>query len=291
MTHLARKGMIVPDASAAENWLARVGLYRFKGYAHHFKTGGVYTGVRFEDVRLIMLLDDELKVHILRGLQIIEVAVRVQINEHLTHHYHEHWYADERVLPRKRRLAGRNITMLTNAHELSGRVYSEFMKSTEDAPSHYRRAYDAWLLPPGWMVTEIMSFGNWSRIYASLPPADQAAIAATFNIHPDTLKGWLRDLTVLRNMCAHQARVWNRVLSPAELYEPDPIRRPLAASSYRIHRPETSLAPRLYSMHHLLTQLGEWQWTSGARLVNRFRGFGPEHTGFKEGWESQVEWL
>lgn len=290
VTHLARKGLIITNQVAAEQWIARVGLYRFKGYAHLFKSGGTYSGIRFDDIRFLMLLDDDLKLHILSGVQLIEVALRVRISEYLTHRYHERWYADERVLPEKRRFGTQKVKMLTNAHELSGRVYSEFMRSSEDAPRHYRRNYDAWLLPPSWMVTEIMSFGNWSKIYASLKTADQTALAGQFRVHPDTLKGWLRELSVLRNMCAHQARVWNRSFPPAELYEPDPSTRALQANSYRPVRPENSLAPRLYAMHYLLDTLGDQQWRKGLGLINRFRPYGLHHSGFIEGWEGQPEW-
>ena len=290
VAHLASKGMIVTDHAAAAKCLGRVGLYRFKGYAHQFKSGGVYSGVHFDDVRLLMLLDNDLKLHILRGIQLIEVALRVHISEYLTHRYHERWYADHNVLPEKRRLGNRNVKMLTNAQELSGRVYSEFIRSAEDAPHHYRRRYDAWLLPPSWMVTEIMSFGSWSKIYAALDPTDQAAIATHFNILPNTLKGWLRELSVLRNMCAHQARVWNRSFPPAELYEPDPRTHALQTNSYRPVRAENSLAPRIYAMHYLLDALGDQQWRKGLRLINRFKPYSLLHLGFIVGWESQPEW-
>ena len=140
------------------------------------------------------------------------------------------------------------------------------------------------------MVTEIMSFGSWSKIYASLDPRDQGAIAVHFHVHPDTLKGWLRELSVLRNMCAHQARVWNRSFPPAELYEPDPLTHALQTNSYRPVRAENSLAPRIYAMHYLLDTLGNQQWRKGLSLINRFKPYSLLHLGFLDGWENQPEW-
>ncbi|AWT37324.1 hypothetical protein DM785_16540 (plasmid) [Deinococcus actinosclerus] len=290
ITHLVSKGMTVRDRAGAEKWIERVGLYRFKGYAHVFKANGVYVNADFDSIRAIMTLDDELKIHILKGIQQIETSLRVVINEHMTHTYHAHWYADRRVMPERRRIGNKDQRMLTNAMELSIRVWSDFARSKEDSPKHYLSTYMPWVLPPSWMATEIISFGAWSKIYASLPTTDQIVIASKFNVDRGTLSSWLRDLTVLRNVSAHQARTWNRSFTNGSLYEPDPVIKGLSANSYVTGRPEATLAPRLYAMHHLLKALGDKSWARGLRLINRFSRFGLHHTGLKSGWESQPEW-
>lgn len=290
ITHLMSKGMKVRDRTGAEKWIERVGLYRFKGYAHVFKVNGVYVNADFDSIRTIMALDDELKIHILKGIQRIETSLRVVISEHMTRVYHAHWYADRSVMPEKRRIGKKNQKMLMNANELSIRVHSDFARSKEDSPKHYLSTYMPWVLPPSWMATEIISFGVWSRIYASLDSVDQKAIAGKFNVDHRTLSSWLKDLTVLRNISAHQARIWNRSFTNASLYEPDPVIRGLSANSYITVQPEATLAPRLYAMHHLLKALGDKSWVRGLRLINRFSPFGLHHTGLKSGWEEQAEW-
>ncbi len=79
------------------------------------------------------------------------------------------------------------------------------------------------------MLTDVLDFSDLSKLYAGLKSADQKAIADWFGVspHPSASKGqrrrwrdshplvnWLEHMTIVRNICAHHSRLWNRHLTP-----------------------------------------------------------------------------
>lgn len=295
--------MVIPRPGAAQQFLGRTGFARFLDYAGHFGRQGHYPGTEFRQVQRLIERDERLRLHVLRGIQLLEVGIRTRTDEHLSLTHHAHWYADPQVLPREHILPppppgpeGEEAKpqfqrTLMPAEDIAARGYAEYLRSRESAAAGHRQRHGLVQLPPSWLVTELVSFGVWSRVYATLQPGDQQAIAAQFGLHRGDFKPWLQDLTVLHNASAHHARLWNRRFRGGRLYEPDPEACGLKERSYRSERPETSLAPRLYAMHRLLLPLGERAWSRDLRrVVGDFAELGVEHLGFQEGWEEQPEW-
>jgi abortive infection bacteriophage resistance protein len=71
---------------------------------------------------------------------------------------------------------------------------------------------------PIWVATEIMTFGMLSRLYSNLTTEDKSKIANHFiGVNHRIVTSWLRSLSVLRNICAHYGRLYNRKfnLAPA----------------------------------------------------------------------------
>ena len=65
--------------------------------------------------------------------------------------------------------------------------------------------------PPIWMVCEVMSLGQLSALYDNLSAArDRQTIADPYGFDEVVLRSFLHHLTVVRNVCAHHARLWNR---------------------------------------------------------------------------------
>lgn len=76
---------------------------------------------------------------------------------------------------------------------------------------HYRKTYDDPAMPPVWMVAEMMSFGQLSRWYSSLDDrALRNVIAQPLGLPEALLVPILKHLSIVRNSCAHHARLWNR---------------------------------------------------------------------------------
>ena len=76
---------------------------------------------------------------------------------------------------------------------------------------HYKKNYSAPILPPSWMLIELLSFGAWSKLYKNLNKrSDRKHISDMFSISPTELISWLHCITYIRNLCAHHARLWNR---------------------------------------------------------------------------------
>jgi len=76
-------------------------------------------------------------------------------------------------------------------------------------------------IPPAFMVMETTSFGVLSRLYKNLKlPKDKQEIARFFGLSGKAFGSWLHSLSYVRNICAHHARLWNRLLRiPPKDYE------------------------------------------------------------------------
>ena len=58
-----------------------------------------------------------------------------------------------------------------------------------------------------------MSLGMLSRWVTHMLPSDRAALDKIYGLDQGVLKGFIRHLTYVRNLCAHHSRVWNRRLN------------------------------------------------------------------------------
>jgi len=64
------------------------------------------------------------------------------------------------------------------------------------------------------MVCEVMSLGQLSALYDNLStPADRQAVADAYALDEIVLRSFMHHLTVVRNICAHHFRLWNRHFS------------------------------------------------------------------------------
>ena len=62
------------------------------------------------------------------------------------------------------------------------------------------------------MVGEIMSFGKVLTMFNGVDDSIRRLIAHHYGTEDEVLKSWLGMLNVIRNICAHHGRLWNREL-------------------------------------------------------------------------------
>jgi abortive infection bacteriophage resistance protein len=101
-----------------------------------------------------------------------------------------------------------------------------------------------------------------SRWYDSLKPIQtRRVISRVYGINEDVLESWLRHLSVVRNLCAHHSRLWNRQFG---ITIKCPPRKANAIASQLVHRSRNlynTLVIVLYFMdtiaphHHLRSRL------------------------------------
>ena len=203
VTLLQRRGMVIDDPVAAEFYLQHLNYYRLGAYwlpfeadhaGHSFKPG-----THFNDVLNLYVFDRELRLLVLDAIERVEVSVRSQWAYQLAHHHgpHAHLHA---ALAFRLNLWQANLTKLTDEVDRSDEAFIKHLKST------YTEA-----LPPVWAVCEVMSLGLLSRWYNNLKPMPtRRAIAAAYGVDESVLESWLRHLSLVRNICAHHSRLWNR---------------------------------------------------------------------------------
>lgn len=93
--------------------------------------------------------------------------------------------------------------------DLIGSIQKEIARQlTKNNPmiSHYMLKYG---YVPLWVLVNTLSFGTISTFYASLKQQDQNDIGRFFNLKPGEMNSILRVLTIFRNACAHNERLYN----------------------------------------------------------------------------------
>jgi abortive infection bacteriophage resistance protein len=208
IAQLQRRGMIFGDPQLAAHYLRELNYYRLSGYwlrreadhaIHQFQLG-----TRFEDVLADYVFDRELKLLVLDAVERIEVSVRTHWAHELSLRHGPHAHLDSTLFRKRSQNWSRPdaVASLINGVE----------RSRERFIKHLRATYDE-LLPPIWAVVEVMSLGQISRWFDNLcHAADRNAIAAGYGLDETLLTSFLHHISVVRNICAHHGRLWDREL-------------------------------------------------------------------------------
>jgi len=283
------RGLQVDDPASAKHYLQTIGYYRLSAYTLSFQSGGsdhsFKPGTSFEDVRLLYNFDRALRLLVLDAIERVEVAVRATINNHMSLRHGAHWYMEE-----ARFRAGYDHKALLADIERQCR------RSKETFLRHYKDAYTSPRLPPSWMVTELLTYGQLSRVYDNLAEfGDQKAIARVFEINAEVLRSWVQSIAYVRNLCAHHSRLWNRELGIAPKVPRHPqngwIRRDVQLADPAVD-PNKRLYLILASLAYLLRAVNpESSWCGRLKgLLAEYPEVSRAHMGMPDDWESDSFW-
>ena len=229
VAHLAERGLEIDDADYASELLKAVGYYRLSGYLFPFRESEQYVddcgrtqvqvldkfrpGTRLSDAKRIIDFDRQLRMLALEGTERIEVAVRMRMGYVLGRssafayeqrdRFIETFTAEERDL--RDPAPSKHVQWLQ-------RVNARRANSDEQFVKHFRDEYDDRM--PVWALTEILEFGQLSRLFAGLNQADAEEIAQAFDVPTKRIAAsWLASLNYVRTVSAHHARLFNRKCS------------------------------------------------------------------------------
>ncbi|MCD8038207.1 MAG: Abi family protein [Lachnospiraceae bacterium] len=207
---LKMHGMDVADIIFAREVLKTINYYRFTGYALQFRKkpneSRYVDGITFEQVYRIYKFDEVLRDILRRYIEKSEIYYRTQIAygfsvvKCTTPPYEQHY--DERNFFNKK---GYNEVMDNFAKEKNYYKDSLVVK-------HHKEKYASRM--PLWVMVELMSFSNLSKLYSSMYFSEKEVIADAIGIGKTTLENHLHCLSVLRNKCAHAARLYNTEFNP-----------------------------------------------------------------------------
>lgn len=209
-------GMIVESNNSAENVLTRVGFYRLRGYCFHLYDNSAkqyIPGTKFSDIVSLYNFDMELS-HLLFGmLTSIEIALRARLNEALL------TYGDALIITdptpfKDKSLYWKNMSAISS--EIA-RADDVFIKHNFD--NHNGQI-------PIWAVVETLSFGTLSKLIKNIDTASGTAYSVLASYYryissngntvmpsQKMLSSWIQAVAVLRNICAHNGRIFNRAIN------------------------------------------------------------------------------
>lgn len=201
---LRQRGLIIDDKADTLHVLGHVSYFRLAGYwrpfeqdkeRHIFKPNSHFT-----TVVSLYRFDAELRMLIFSAIQRIEIAVRTKMIQHIAPKHGAFWFME----PSLADSADIHTFCLNSLKRELARSSDEFIQE------HFRK-YDEPAFPPVWKTLEVASMGTLSKLYNNLNDYKiRKRIAHDFNLPEHQCMGsWLRSLTVVRNACAHHARLWN----------------------------------------------------------------------------------
>ena len=209
-------GMKVSSRQEAETALETIGYYRLRGYCYHLydnEKKQYRDGTNFSDIISLYRFDVKLSHLIFEMLSAIEVALRVRLTESLL------TYGDSLILNDPAVFADKKLYWKN-----MGNISAEIARSNDVFIRHNFNKHEGQI--PLWAAVEVMSFGTLSKTIKNLKTGEGTAYAkfAEFYkyktqrgnfVKPDKkmLSSWIYAVSILRNMCAHNSRIYNRAIN------------------------------------------------------------------------------
>lgn len=220
-------GMMITSRGDLEKTLKSVGFYRLRGYSFHLydnSTKKYVPGTKFEDILMLYRFDQELSVLIFSMISKIEVALRVRLVEALLIHGDALILRDSSIFKDKK-MYWQNISTIS----------SEIARSNDVFIKHNFDKHEGEV--PLWAAVEVLSFGTLSKIIKNLKTGAGSAYSILASNYQYTSKkgnlvnpsqkmfaSWVQGVSVLRNMCAHNSRIYNRTIhTTPEILDVDKI--------------------------------------------------------------------
>lgn len=219
--------MEIHSRDEVENALKTIGYYRLRGYSFQVydnDTKKYIPGTKFGDILKLYYFDQQLSNIIFSMLSKIEVALRARVVDALLIHEDALILQDSSIFQEKK-IYWQNMSTIA----------SEIARSNDVFIKHNFERHEGEI--PVWAVVEVISFGTLSKIIKNLKTGkDSVYPMLADNYRYITKKGnlvspskkmftsWVQSVSVLRNMCAHNSRIYQRTIHTApEILEFDKV--------------------------------------------------------------------
>ena len=203
---LEQRGLIIQNEEIALSQLQSISYFRLASYWHSMEVPNsdkhqFLPNSNFDDVIELYQFDKKLRTLVFTSIQDIEIALRTRIIQCFSLKYGAFWFMDVRLF--------KNESIFAACLE---NIQKEVNRSNEDFLKEHFKKYDEPSLPPVWKTMEVISFGTLSKLYCNFNDTGvKKQVAKSFGLPQYLyLESWMKCASVLRNYCAHHARLWNR---------------------------------------------------------------------------------
>lgn len=277
---LKSRGMQFADIKKAEHYLEHINYYRLTAYwlpyeANH-QTHTFRPNTFFEEILKYYVFDRELRLLVLDAIERIEVSIRTKMAYILTEKYasHPHLHPEVFHCPVK---YGQNISTLSNV----------YVRSDETFSTHFKNKYVE-KIPPMWVAIELTTLGQTSHWYGNIKlRTDRRAISTFYGLDDSILKSYLHHLKIIRNICAHHSRLWNKRFTFSIKLPKSPTN--LSESMNKNPTDIKSLYNTLVFLKYFMDQINpNHQWD--IRLKKLLNNIHIQSMGFPKNWETKPLW-
>ncbi|GGD86444.1 Abi family protein [Planktosalinus lacus] len=280
---LKQRGLVIEDDNLAKQYLKNISYFRLQGFwwelqadkkKHLFKKG-----TTFETVVSLYTFDRKLRLLIFDAIERIEVALRTKMIYYISIENNNWWWYENKNLFFNMDFFEESIKDIDKELNRSKEVFIE---------THFEN-YGSQDRPPCYKTFEILSLGTLSKIYGNLKnDLDcKKRLAIEFDLpNENFLKSWMNSFNVVRNICAHHSRLWNRNIHipPKQLSKPN-------SNFILIPNNDMSVYYSLSCIIYILNKVSPGHTTKES-LVSLFNN-NPDRLaemGFSENWRNQLLW-
>ena len=275
------------DPARIRNRLQSVNYYRLTGYLYPYRIQGsdnFVPGTQFETVWEQYAFDRRLRLLVMDAIERIEIAVRAQLAYH-----HAHAYQDPFAY----------VTRPISLPDMKPEAYADFLERVDEEASrskkdtfveHFFTTYgDEHKYLPVWMAVEVMSFGTMQLFFRGASHRVKQNVASYFGMPDKVFDSWLHALSIVRNICAHHGRLWNKVLGVKPMI-------PWAKDYPDWHSPCPIPNERIFGIlticrHCLRIIAPQSRWTQCiGDLLHDFPNVSSPSMGFPKNWKDSPLW-
>ena len=293
---LQKRNLTISNPSYILSKLEHINYYRLSAYFEPFQysresenKNKFLDGKTFEDIIQLYYFDCELRKLIFEAIESIEIYFRTQITYYHAKEYGAFGYLNKENLETSQELFDKVIES----------IQDEKSRSQELFIKHFKDTYKTTDLPI-WAVVEVISFGTLSKMYTMLKTNEQKQVIQKLRgINKDVFKNWLHGLSVLRNVCAHHSRLWNKILGvsfevPRKLEQFKSIKGTVNKKGKCI---EILLNDKVFFalsvIEYILTCIGEDEINFKVKvkeLLKKYPNVNIQSMGFINNWEENIIW-
>lgn len=211
------RGLQILNDAATQRIIEAENYYKlFNGYKEPFldstKPDETYLpGTKFEEVYALYLFDRELRNIFIRYILEIENNVKSVLAHEFSRKYGYDNYLkvanfDTSIKLGERKTKAQKVGEISDLISNLQHEVARQLSKNNSMVSHYMLNYG---YIPLWVLVNTLTIGTISVFYSHLEQQDQNNIGRFFSLKPDELKTILQVLTLYRNACAHDERLYN----------------------------------------------------------------------------------
>lgn len=210
---LKSRGLIISEDNAKEILTENNYYYLINGYKDLFvnDSDGIEKykeNVTLEEIYSLYKFDSELRINLLRYILIIERRLDTYIAYEFSKVYGNKEYLIESNFDDNKS----NSYKITNLIADIRTNMKEQIKIGNKMLNHYINKHG---YIPLWVLIRIMTLGEVSKFYEVMKQKDQNAVAKKFGVREKTLKTYLHNIAIVRNICAHDEKLYDLKLNNA----------------------------------------------------------------------------
>lgn len=181
--------------------------YLINGYKHLFlnsisKKEKFVDGTSLEEIFSLYEFDRKIRILFLEYILLIERKIKAYISyEFSKEHGYKDYLVENNFYNNKKHQ--KKIEKLIN--DINEDVLHQY-KNSNKMIVHYLDTYN---YIPFWVLIRILSFGKVSKFYSLMKPREQNIIGRKFNLKSEKLKVYLTNLGEIRNLCAHDEKLFD----------------------------------------------------------------------------------